>query len=100
MMVPALVVKLNEPDSALREPARQQAVGGKCAVLAGVRAVHFEHTSGLFGESSHVRNARLHPVRHLILGYPRLDLGIELTRKLLLVERPQRIQHRTAAMRR
>ena len=40
----------------------------------------------------------LHAERHLVLGDPRLDLGIaELVLELPLVERAERVEHRAAA---
>ena len=97
VVVPALVVELDEADAAFGQAARQQAVGGECAGGAAVGAVEVERGVGLLGEIGRVGDARLHAERHFVLGDPRLDLGIEFLFELPAVEGAELVEHRAAA---
>ena len=76
VLIPALVIELDEPDAALRQPARQQAVRGERARLARVGAVERQRLLRFVGEVRHLGDGRLHAKRHLVLRDARLDLGI------------------------
>ena len=77
MLVPALVIELDEPHVALGQPPRQQAVGGVGAGLAGLGAVEVEDRVGLGREIHRVGHGRLHPVGHLVLRDARVDLRVD-----------------------
>ena len=93
MLVPALVVELDEAHAALGQPPREQAVGGEGAGLAGVRAVQVDDRVRLAREVHDLRDRRLHPVGHLVLRDARVDLGVHDPRLLPLLERAQRVEH-------
>ena len=97
MVVPVLVVELDEPHTTLREPPREHAVGGEGARVLRVRAVLGEHVLGLVGETHHVRHARLHAEGHLVVGDPRGDLRIGRAGELVLVEVAKPVEQLSAA---
>ncbi len=86
VLVPALVVELDEAHAALGQPAGQQAVGGEGAGLAGYRRRRARTWSPArptrFGDVGH---AGLHAERHFVLGDARFDLGVELLLELVAV---------------
>lgn len=96
VLIPALVVQLDESHVALGEPPRQQAVGRIAARCLDLGTVHVEDALRLVRKVHDLRHRRLHAVRHLVLGDARVDLGIEHTRVLFLLELPERVEHVTA----
>ena len=100
VMVPVLVVELDEPYAPFGEPPRQQAVGRERAGVFGVGAVHLEHVGGLVGEVGHLRHARLHPEGHLVVGDPGGDLRVGRACKLVLVQLPEAVEQLPAVFRR
>ena len=98
VLVPALVIELDEPHAALGQPAREQAVGGKVpGVLASgpyrsnVSAVSFE-TSITPG------HAGLHAIRHLVLRDARVDFGVAERLGRVRVQVLQPIQQQPPAL--
>ena len=94
VLVPAPVVKLDEADAALDQPARQQAVvGERFLARAGCRTFRGSLVARA-AMSMSSRHAGLHLVGHLVLRDPREDLGVahgvemELIERLDLVDRP------------
>ena len=70
MVVPIGVIELNEPDSALDQPACQQAVVGERR-LARPAAIQAQGFGGLGSQVDELRRARL----HLIGGFVGVDAG-------------------------
>ena len=97
MLIPALVIELDEAHVALGEAPGQQAVGGVGPRLARLLTVELEDAVGLGLQVHRVRHRRLHAIGHLVLGDARVDLGIHDLRVLALLERPQRVEHPPAA---
>ncbi len=62
--------------------------------LGDVRAVHFQSNLALAAEVGEVRHARLHAKGHLVLRNARLCLGIAKAFESLLVQLPERVEHR------
>ena len=77
MMIPAGMVKLDEPDVALGQAPGQQAVRREGSGLARIGAVKLEDMLRLFRQVGHFGNRRLHPVGHLVLSDAGIDFGIE-----------------------
>ena len=76
VVIPAAVVELDEADIALGQPPGQQAVGGEGSRLADVVAIELVDVLRLLRCVHQLRDARLHPERHLVLRDARLDLRI------------------------
>src|SRR5262249_53115954 len=97
VMVPALVVELNESYAALSESSGEQGVGGgrtrRAAVVGGAikGGIWFGRDVG------HMRHARLYAGRHFVLRDARFDFGIELFFELVTVECIELFEHRAAA---
>ena len=81
VLIPALVIELDERDAALGEPARQQTVGGERARRPRVRAVERQRLLRFVREVHHAGHAGLHAIRHLVLRDARVDLGIARPRR-------------------
>ena len=76
VMVPALVVELDEAHAALGQPAGEQAVGGEGAGLAAPRGRRGRGRSSGSSRIGDLGHARLHAVGHLVLGDAGVDLGV------------------------
>jgi hypothetical protein len=63
--VPAAVIELHETDAALHQPPREQAVVAE-RHLTRFGAIHLVSRRRLAGDVGQFRDARLHPVRHLV----------------------------------
>ena len=85
MVVPVLVVELDEPHAPLGQPPREQAVRGERAI-AWLAAVEFERLGTLVLRIHQFGHARLHRKGHFILRDPRGDLGIARERIVLGVD--------------
>ena len=96
VMIPPGMIKLDEPDVALGQSPRQQAVGRERAGLPGIGAVSFEDTIGLVRDLRHLGHGCLHPVGHLVLGDPGLNRRIEHGIVLDLVQLAQPVEHLAA----
>ena len=90
VMVPVLVIKLDEPHAPFGKSPGQQAVGGKGAV-AWLAAVELERLRALVLHVHQFRHARLHLEGHLILRDPRRDLGVAGERVVLGIEQVDRV---------
>ncbi len=67
MVIPALMIELDELDSLFGKSTSEQAVGGERSRLLCVGSVKLKNVFGFGGEIRHFWNARLHPIRHLEL---------------------------------
>ena len=76
MLIPAAMKQLNEAHAALGQSARQNAVCGKRARLARVRAVALQNCLRLRRQIRQLGNRRLHAISHLVLRHAREDFGI------------------------
>ena len=92
MVVPPLVIELDEAYAPLHQPPRQDAVGRERARLARVLPVALEGRVGLRGEVTDLGHARLHGVAELVLGDALLDRRIELCCARVTVERGQGVE--------
>lgn len=97
VVVPAAVIELDEADVALRQSPREEAVRGERPGPAGLLAVEFERLVGFTRDVGEVGDARLHAVGHLVLGDPRLDLGVSGLGEGGGVEVGEGVEHRPAA---
>src|SRR5690606_12940601 len=96
VMVPILVIELDESNAALREPPREDAVRRERAGLARVGAVLLEHMIRLAREIGGLGDRRLHSERELVLSDPRLDRRIRRSLELELMKLAQAIDHPTS----
>jgi hypothetical protein len=96
VLVPAAVIELDEPDVALGQPTGQQAIRSVSTGLPRVRPVHLESGVRLLRQVHQVGNGRLHPVGHLVLRDPRLDLRVAVRVVTHRVELLDGVQHRAA----
>ena len=98
VVVPALMVELDESHAALGQPAGQQAVGGERAGRAAVGAVQLEDGVRLLREIGDVGHARLHAERHLVLGDRAIRFrGRALSRTGWRLSAFELVEHRAAA---
>ena len=67
MLVPALVIQLDEPHVALGEPTGEQAVGGERAGVPGVLSVEIERLIRLVREIRHLGHRHLHSMCEFVL---------------------------------
>ena len=86
VLVPALMIELDEADAALGQPPCEQAVGGESARPGHVGSVKVQDMLGFSREVRNLGHARLHAVGHLILRHARFDLRVELALGLDAVE--------------
>ena len=92
MVVPVLVIQLNEPHAALGQAPGQQAVRGEGAV-AGLAAVQIQDVLGLLAGVHQIGNAGLHLEGHLVLRDPRGDFRIVHDGVVLGIDRVGRLHH-------
>src|SRR5688572_1684739 len=76
VLIPAAMIELDETNAAFNQPPREQTIRGKRPRFTRIFAVKLERAGGFARNIHQLRDARLHPVSHLVLGNPRLDLGI------------------------
>src|SRR5688572_19016691 len=93
VLIPAAMIELNETNAALDQPAREQTIGGKRSGFARIFAVKRECAGRLTPNIHQLRDARLHPVSHFVLGDARLDLRIADALKCGLVQSFQGVEH-------
>ena len=98
VVVPVLVIELDETDAPLGEPPGENAVGGERAGVPCIGAVLFDQVVRLVGEIGHLGHARLHPEGHLVVGDPGRDLGVGDPLKLMLVQLPQAVEQLAAVV--
>ena len=67
VVVPILMVELDELHAALGQPTCEQAVGGESAGVAGVGPVGIDHMRGLSAEVGDFGDARLQAERHFVV---------------------------------
>ena len=96
MRVPAAMVDLHEPDAALDQAARQEAVRGERARLAHIVAVEPQDGFGLPGNIRQLGHRGLHAKRHLVLRDARLRFRIAQRLRLPLVQRLDTVEHPAA----
>ena len=94
--VPALVIDVHEPHAPLDHPPGQQA-GARERGLVRVGAVHLQRGLDLAAEVHQFRRGGLQPVRHLVGGDPRGDLGVADDGELLAVHRADQVDASRAA---
>ena len=97
MLVPALVVKLDEAHAALTESAREQAVGRIRAWSFGVLTIHLVNMLWLILHVGDLRNGSLHAEGHLILGDTVFELKVSAFSKLSLMKIAQPVEHQAPA---
>jgi hypothetical protein len=85
MMIPVAVIKLNEANPALRQPAREQTIGGEGTVTR-FAAIHFERFLLLGTDVHESRHAALQTEGHFVLGDARGDFRIVHQQVMLLVQ--------------
>ena len=90
VMVPVLVIKLDEPHAPFGQPAGQETVGGERSV-PGLATVEIKRLRALSGHVHEPGHARLHRKGHFILGDPRGDLGVAGERVVLGIEQVDRV---------
>ena len=93
MMIPSAVEHLDEPDIAFGHAASQKAVGRESPWLCGLLAVHLERRFRLTRNVDQFGHRGLHSERHLVLGDPRLCLGVASACQHRLVHRLQSLDH-------
>ena len=98
VLIPAGMVKLDEPHAALSQSPRLQAVGGEGAWFFHVVAVHLEHLLRFAGDVGDFRDGGLHAERHLVLRDARLDLGVRVAGELQLVKFAEAVEHHSTAL--
>ena len=98
VMIPVLMIELDEAHPPLRQPPGEEAIGRERAGLARPRAVFLDHMRWLVGKIRDVGNARLHPEGELVVGDPSRDLGIGIGGELMLVELFQSIEGSAAVL--
>ena len=91
MLVPALVIQLNEPDVTFCKASGEQAVVGVFADLSGLGSIHVEHRLWLAVDVNQFGYAHLHPVGKFILSDPVFDLRIVCLPEFQLVQLAQRM---------
>ena len=85
---------LHHAHAALHQSPCEQCRMGVGAGFGGVGAVHLQRGLALVAEVCEVRHARLHAKGHLVLRNARLCLGIAKAFESLLVQLPERVEHR------
>ena len=95
VLIPSLVVELNEPNSLLSQPPCQQAVRGKSSWSASFSTVEFKDLIGFFAQIGDFWHAGLHSIRHLVLRNSAFNLWIKLLLKVDLIQLAQSIEHRS-----
>ena len=75
MLVPSLMIKLNEANTALRQPPRQQAIRRERAVAA-LGSVEIQNVLRFVGQIHQSRHTGLHPESHLVLRNSRVRLRV------------------------
>src|SRR5262249_43942756 len=98
VLIPALVIELNELHASLGEPPREQTVRGKRPRRPRVLAVEIECLVALARYVHDARHAGLHAVRHLVLRDPRVDVLVAEPFGGVRVEIPQSIEQHPAAL--
>ena len=93
VLIPSLVVQLDEAHVALGQAAGQQAIGRERAGDAGRFAVQVENVVRLLGNVHRGGHRRLHPVGHFVLGDARIDFRVHYAFVLALVQFAQIVQH-------
>ena len=76
VVVPVVVVDLDEADAAFDQAAGHEHAVGEAAALAGFVAVELEDMLGLLGQVGQLGHAGLHAERHLVLLDARVRLGV------------------------
>ena len=97
VVIPALVVELDEFHVFFGQLSRQQAVIRESSGLAGFRAVHIENIIRLLAHVQRFGHGHLHPVRHFILADARIHFRVGGVPVVFLVQFAQIIQHPAAA---
>ena len=97
VLVPALMIKLDEADAAFGQAAGEEAVGGVGAGLAAVGTVKLEYAVGFLREIGHRGHGALHAISHFVLGDSGFDFGIEFFLELQLIERADFVEQRAAS---
>src|SRR5439155_18391927 len=95
MVVPNLPVdeQLDEPDTALDEPPRQQTAGAIFLRDWIVEAVEFLRRFGFFGKIKRLLGGKLHARGQFVTGNPRFEIGFtRMPRQMFTVELLQRIE--------
>lgn len=100
VLIPALVEELDETHAAFYEATGQYAVGRVSAGCASGIAIERKDFIGLAREIGSIRDAGLHAKRHFGLRYASGDFRVERVLRLIGVEFPQCIEHRSARVRR
>ncbi len=90
VVVPALVIEVDEPDPALDQAAGEQAVVGERR-LARLGPVEVEGLLASRPRGPSARGAGLHPVGQLVGGDPGLDLGVADGVEVAAVEPPDEV---------
>ena len=98
VMVPILMVELDESHAPLRQSPCQQAVGGKRPRIARPWTLLLNHMRRLVGEIRDIGDARLHPEGEFIVGDSGRYLRIGVGRKLVLVEVFEPVERRPTAL--
>ena len=92
VVIPAAMIKLDEPHTTLGQAACEQAVATEGAV-AGLAAVEAQHLFRFLGNIHQIGHAGLHFERHLVLRDARGDFGIVRGARLQIVELLHGIDH-------
>ena len=93
VLVPTLVIELDEFHPALGHASGHEAIVSKAAGFFDIGAVELFHGLGLAAEVGGFGDGGLHPVGHFILGDAGIDLGIAGGIALKLVQFAESIQH-------
>jgi len=98
VLIPALVVELDEFDPTLGQAAGEEAVGGEGAGRARIFTVKVEDVFGFGGEVVDLGDGGLHPVGHLVLGDAGVDLPVGSALELVLVELAEAVEEIAPAL--
>jgi hypothetical protein len=83
VLIPAGMHQLHKANSTFQQASSNQAVVGERALDQSIGAIAIQSRFGLAGKIDQIRDARLHPKRHLILSNSGVDFRITIIRQML-----------------
>src|SRR5437879_2476882 len=97
MMIPARVIKLNEPHVAFCHAPSEQTIGGKRSGVFGFITIKFKCAIRFLGKIHDLRHAGLHTVSHFILRDTLVDSPITQIPSLQLMKLGHAVKKLSAA---
>ena len=98
VVVPVLMIQLDEFHAAFGEPPGEETVGGEGAGFARVGAVRIDDVGRLIFEVGDLGDAGLEVERHLVVGDARGDLGVGRAGKLVFVQLAEAVEREAAVL--